>query len=121
MPLLKKNCIFKTNKELSMAEIKSRIFSCCAILMVCFSVCYGSQTQIGNQLGLTKAYITQDNIVFQDGCMLIVDGENVLYVKTLHQDSNGVYYYYSSFYGRCPNGHPYTPNGGCLGYNCPYN
>jgi hypothetical protein len=42
-------------------------------------------------------------------------------VKTLHQDSSGVYYYYASLYGNCPRGHPYTADGGCLGHNCPYN
>lgn len=110
-----------------MSGIKSKIFSFCAILMICFSVCYGSlpqvgnQPQIDNQLGLTKAYVTQNNIFFQDGRMLIVDGQNVLCVKTLHQDSIGVYYYYASLYGKCPYGHPYTADGGCLGNGCPFN
>lgn len=89
--------------------------------MSCFSVCYAFLPQMDNQLELTKAYVTQDNIFFQDGFMLIVDGQNVLCVKTLHQDSSGMYYYYASTYGTCPNGHPYTADGGCLGYNCPYN
>lgn len=111
-----------------MSGIKTKFSSFCAILMLCFSVCYGSLTQIDNppqadnQLGLTKAYVTQNNIFFQeDGRMLIVDGQNVLRVKTFHQDSSGLYYYYASWYGKCPRGHPYTADGGCLGYNCPYN
>ena len=104
-----------------MSGINSKIFSFCAILMLCFSVCYGSQPQMDNQLGLTKAYVTQDNIFFQDGHLLIVDGQNLLCVKTLHQDSNGIYYYYASLYGKCPNGHDYTMDGGCTGYDCPYN
>ncbi len=104
-----------------MSHTKSKFFSYCAILMLCFSACFGSQPQMDNQLGLTKAYVSQDNIFFQDGRLLIVDDQNLLCVKTLHQDSCGVYYYYASLYGSCPNGHPYTADGGCLGYNCPYN
>jgi|GEM_PF-1948772 len=104
-----------------MSKIKNKIFSFCTVLIFCFSACYGSLPKMDNQMGLTKAYVTQNNIFFQDDCMLIVDGQNVLCVKTLHQDSSGVYYYYASLYGNCPNGHPYTADGGCLGYNCPYN
>ncbi|NGX54760.1 MAG: hypothetical protein KR126chlam2_00379 [Chlamydiae bacterium] len=105
-----------------MSHIKSKIISYCAILTLCFSVCFGSQPQMDNNpLGLTKAYVTQNNIFFQDGHLLIVDDQNLLCVNTLHQDSCGMYYYYASLYGNCPNGHPYTADGGCLGYNCPYN
>ena len=100
---------------------KIKTFSLMSILMLAFSTCYGSQSHVDDQMGLVKAYISQDAILFQGGCMLIVDGQNLLRVKTLHQDSNGMYYYYSSLYGYCPNGHPYTADGGCLGYDCPYN
>jgi hypothetical protein len=104
-----------------MSGINSKIFSFCAILILCFSVCYGSPPQVDSSLGLAKAYVPENNIFFQDGHMLIVDGQNLLSVKTLHQDSLGVFYYYAPFYGKCPKGHPYNADGGCTGYKCPYN
>ncbi len=92
-----------------------------AIFLLCCSLCYGSQPQMDNELGLTKVYVAQDNLCFRDGCLLIVDGPHLLYVKTLHQDSQGLYYYYASLYGTCPRGHPYNADGGCTGYDCPFN
>lgn len=70
---------------------------------------------------MTKRYISLDSIIFNDGKMLIMDGDNLLCVKTVHQDDNGIYIHVAGVYGRCPNGHPYGPDDGCYGYNCPYN
>lgn len=105
-----------------MTNIKCKFFGFCAFLMLTSAVCLGVHSEISEDaLRVTKAYVTQDDIVFDGNYLLIADGQNLLHVKTLHQDGNGMYYYYSSLYGRCPNGHPYTADGGCLGYNCPYN
>lgn len=104
-----------------MSNSKRKIFIFFYILTLLSGVSFGSQKEVNDPLGLTKIYITKENIIFQDDCLLIFDGQNSLYVKTLHQDSNGIYYYHAALYGKCPNGHPYTLDGGCLGAGCLYN
>lgn len=99
----------------------NKFFSFSAIFMLFFATCFASHPNQDAQPSLVKKYISQDNVFFHNGNLLIAEGQNLLYVKTLHQDSEGVYYYHAWLYGYCPNGHPYTADGGCLGYNCPYN
>lgn len=70
---------------------------------------------------LIKVYINPKDLVTQENILLICDGNHLLHVNTIHQDSSGIYYYRAGLYGYCPNGHPYNIDGGCLGYNCPYN
>jgi hypothetical protein len=104
-----------------MTNIKCKVMTFCAFLMLVTTICFAHAQKDCEQLGLTKVYVLHETIVFMDGRLLIADGQNLLNVKTLHQDGEGVYYYHASLYGYCPNGHPYTADGGCLGYDCPYN
>jgi hypothetical protein len=92
-----------------MLKIKDKFKSYCTIFMLCFSVCNGSQPQMDNQQKFSRVYVTQDDVVFENGRPLILDGKNMP-VKTFHQDSNGIYYYRAWLYGTDPDGFPYGPD-----------
>ncbi len=90
--------------------MSKKIYFSVVCLFLC-SLCWGA---------LEKKYVPLENIIFQDGHFLIVEGEHLVFVKSLHQDARGIYYNVS-WYGECPNGHPYNPDGGCTGEDCPFN
>lgn len=103
-----------------MLHIKNKIFCFWTIFVLFSSICLGTQPQIDNKAETTKVYVDPSTVFFQDGQLLISEGQNLLRVKTLHQDSIGIYYDHHWLWGFCPNGHPYTPDGGCLGIGCPF-
>lgn len=92
--------------------------------MICMQIPSMGYTQDSLQTSNIKAspqkfYIPQESLVLHKGRVYIKDNDNLLLVETLHQDDNGVYFVWS-WYGSCPNEHPYPPEGGCLGPDeCP--
>lgn len=69
---------------------------------------------------ITKNYVNETDIFFQNGHLLVSRGQYLLYPKTLFQDSKGMYYYTALGKGTCPVGHPCTSDSKCLGFDCPY-
>lgn len=100
-----------------MSQIKKIAMLLCAVLALFSSAVSASQEE---QKEPSKVYISQEALLFQNGSLFIDEGSALLRVETLHQDGQGLYYT-ASLYGDCPNGHPYTPDGGCTGgHECPY-
>lgn len=94
----------------------SKFFFIASILLSSF--CFASPE---NNHALKKIYVSPESIAYQNGHLIILNNEEPLYIKTLHQDESGLYYYTMSTYGSCPYGHPYSPDGGCYGADCPFN
>ncbi|WP_186003478.1 hypothetical protein [Parachlamydia acanthamoebae] len=80
-----------------------------------------SNIQPNKQIESSKVYIAADQLVFQDNHLFVIDEGQLHFIKSIEQDELGVYYYKQALYGFCPYGHAYGPDGGCFGYNCPFN
>ena len=52
---------------------------------------YSKSAHISPQKKMVKKYISSDSILFNEGQMLITDANSVLHVKTIHQDSKGIF------------------------------
>jgi len=106
---------------ISIKKIAKMLFIVSILLSTfCFASPKNDFTPSGN-MELKKIYVSPDSISCQNGRLVIVDGDQSLFVKTLHQDASGLYYYVMGWYGNCPYGHAYGPDGGCYGEDCIFN
>lgn len=103
-----------------MLSMKKKFFCFWTIFALFSSICFGLQYPTDGEL-TSKIYVDPDDIFFKDGRILIVDEDRLLTVKNISQDSKGFYFDVTWIYGVCPNGHPYKGDGGCWGYDCPFN
>ena len=68
-----------------------------------------------------KKYISIESLTFVDGQLLVIEDDFFFKPDAIFQDNLGLFIK-AGLYGDCPNGHPYAgPDGGCTGYDCPYN
>ncbi|CCB86020.1 hypothetical protein [Parachlamydia acanthamoebae] len=86
-----------------------------SILLIFLSTACFASTQT------TKVYLSADQIVFIDTHLFVMEEGRLHFVNIIEQDEHGFFYHKQAFYGFCPNGHPYGPDGSCLGSGCPFN
>ena len=92
---------------------------CLGLFILVAPFCFAEE--ISKDCSFKKKYVSSQNVIIQDEKIYIVEGNNLLQVNSICYDTEGLYYYHMSTYGNCPFGHPYSPDGGCLGWNCPCN